>query len=175
MALPHRWGGEIERTVDPLGLVLKGGVWYVVAAVGDEPRTYRVSRIIAATLLDERFERPSGFDLAAFWDEWSEAFNTRMYPHEATIRLSPKGQRLLSVFLDSYRTRLVRASRGPPDAEGRVTARLPTESFAHAVLELLHFGLEIEVIGPPDLRRQVAELARQVHRGYLENDHGSEG
>lgn len=171
----HRWGGEIDRTVDPLGIVLKGGVWYVVAAVGDEPRTYRVSRIITATLLDERFERPSGFDLAAFWDEWSEAFNARMYPHGATVRLSPKGQRLLPFFLDSYRTRLVRASQGPPDAEGWVTACLPTESFEHAALELLHFGLEIEVIGPPDLRRQVATLAGQVHRRYLDGDRDSDG
>ena len=162
----QRWGGEVERTVDPLGLVLKGGVWYVVAAVDGSPRTYRVSRIISAEKLPDRFERPAGFDLATYWSTWSDAFNARMYGQEAMIRLSPSGQRLLSYFLDSYRTRKVRASQGPPDQDGWVTAILPTEAFPHAAMELLRFGMEIEVLGPPELRRQLADLAGEVAARY---------
>src|SRR5580692_9692195 len=38
--------GPVSRTVDPLGLVLKGGAWYLVARVGEQTRTYRVANII---------------------------------------------------------------------------------------------------------------------------------
>lgn len=41
------WKDVVERTLDPLGLVLKGGVWYLVAAVKGAPRTYRVSNILS--------------------------------------------------------------------------------------------------------------------------------
>src|SRR5436190_22564811 len=61
--------GIAERVVEPLGVVLKSGVWYVVAAREGQPRTYRVSRIQTAELLDERFERPEDFDLADYWTE----------------------------------------------------------------------------------------------------------
>jgi len=162
----HRWAGKVDRTVAPLGLVLKGGVWYVVAAVEGTPRTYRVSRIISADLLATRFERPADFDLVAYWRTWSEAFNARMYPGEATIRLSPSGQRLLSFYLDSYRTRAVRASQDPPDGDGWVTARLPTEGLRQAAMELLRFGMEVQVLAPPELRRQLAELAQDVYLRY---------
>ena len=162
----RRWGGEIERTVEPLGLVLKGGVWYAVAAVDGDPRTYRVSRILSADLQDGRFERPDGFDLAAYWSAWSEAFNRRLYPDTATIRLSPAGQRLLPYFLDSYRTRVVRASQGTADEEGWVSASVPTESLHHAAMELLRFGTEIEVLDPPELRAAIAGLAGAIRTRY---------
>lgn len=162
----QRWGGEVDRTAEPLGLVLKGGVWYVVAAVDGTARTYRVSRILAADLLTVRFERPAMFDLARYWAEWSEAFNERMYPRQATVRFSPAGQRLLSFFLDSYRTRMARASQGEPDEMGWVTASLPMESFSHAAMELLRFGTEIDVLDPPELRAQLADLAGAILARY---------
>src|SRR5262245_11112504 len=68
----RRWGGEVERTLEPLGLVLKAGAWYVVARVDEQPRAYRVARILDLVVLDRRFERPGDFDLAAFWQTWSE-------------------------------------------------------------------------------------------------------
>ena len=162
----QRWGGEINRTVEPLGLVLKGGVWYVVGSDDGRLRTYRVSRIIAASLLPTRFERPAEFDLATYWQEWSDAFNARMYPGEATIRLSPTGQRLLSFFLDSYRTQAVRTTQGSPDDTGWVTARVPTEGLTQAAMELLRFGMEVEVLEPPELRQRLATLAGEIRNRY---------
>ena len=159
----QRWGGdEVCRTLEPLGLVLKGGVWYVVAAVDGDRRTYRVSRVRSVKPTGETFVRPADFELAAYWAEWSQAFNRRMYPGAATIRLSPNGMALLTFFLDTYRTQAVRATASPPDADGWVTATLPIETFTHAALELLHFGMEAEVIAPAELRQTVAALAAQI-------------
>src|SRR3954454_22221113 len=64
----------VERTMEPLGLVLKAGVWYVVASTDGQIRTYRISRVAGATALEERFERPASFDLASTWAESSAAY-----------------------------------------------------------------------------------------------------
>src|ERR1700749_961979 len=63
-------GGEKGggRGRDPLGLVLKGGEWYLVTRVRTQLRTYRVSSIAQLTVHDETFERPEDFDLR---DEWT--------------------------------------------------------------------------------------------------------
>ena len=53
--------------IEPFGLVLKAGIWYVVARRDGALRTYRISWILAAACLDETFERPADFDLAAYW------------------------------------------------------------------------------------------------------------
>ena len=57
----------VEREVGPLGLVAKGGVWYLVAAIDGDIRNYRVSRVIEAEVTDQVFVRPEAFDLVAHW------------------------------------------------------------------------------------------------------------
>ncbi len=161
------WRGISDRTVDPLALVLKGGAWYVFAVADGTPRTYRVSRIIEATMRDELVIRPPGFELAAYWAGWSQDFYCRLYPDSATIRLSPKGMALLPHFLDSYRTETVRRTASPPDDDGWVTAVVPIEQVGHAALELLHFGIDVIVISPPELRGELADLAQALLERYV--------
>ena len=72
----RRWQGEVVRTLEPLGIVLKGGSWYVVATVDEQIRTYRAARILEIERLPERFERPTGFDLAAFWETWAAGLSS---------------------------------------------------------------------------------------------------
>ena len=73
----RRDGVDVERLLEPLGLVLKSGIWYLVAQVADSddaPRTYRVSRVQEAQLLEERFERPPEFNLAEHWSSSIAAY-----------------------------------------------------------------------------------------------------
>jgi predicted DNA-binding transcriptional regulator YafY len=64
----RRGDGElVERTIDPLGLVAKSGTWYLFARTGEGFRSYRISRIEEAKLLDLPIERPLNFDLATAW------------------------------------------------------------------------------------------------------------
>jgi len=100
----QRWKGEVCRTVDPLGIVLKAGTWYLVAAVDGQERTYRVSRIHELEVLNDRFERPNLFDLPDFWRRWSERFERSMYRTEAQVRFSPRGVRLLPMLLGQWLT-----------------------------------------------------------------------
>src|SRR5947199_168115 len=78
---------KVTRVVEPLGIVLKGGVWYFVATTEAQIRTYRVSRVAAVEVLDERFDRPAGFELATYWSEASAAFERDVPRAVLTIRI----------------------------------------------------------------------------------------
>src|SRR5207247_7367817 len=79
----------VTRILEPLGLVIKAGVWYLVARTEDQIRTYRVSRVVAACRLDERFERPDAFDLASYWTESSAAYERDAPRQEVVVRVRP--------------------------------------------------------------------------------------
>ncbi|KOX18792.1 transcriptional regulator [Saccharothrix sp. NRRL B-16348] len=152
-----RWAQvEVERTVEPLGLVLKAGTWYLVART-DGLRTYRVSRVLELTALDESFDRPEGFDLAEYWAGWSERFEERMYPMRVTVRMTPNGLRSARVLLG------LPAARELEDIEPEgewTTVRVPVESLDHAVVDLLRLGPDVEVLEPAELRdRVIARIA----------------
>ncbi|MGW5737232.1 MULTISPECIES: helix-turn-helix transcriptional regulator [Streptomyces] len=154
----RRWGGEVRRELHPLGLVLKAGNWYLVAAADDTVRTYRVSRFLEVTAADEESARPAGFDLAAYWESASRELQARVLKGTARVRLSPTGLRLLPALFGAAGTRAVEGA-GEPDEDGRRVVDLEVETLPVAVSDLLRLGLEAEVLGPPELR---AELARTV-------------
>jgi predicted DNA-binding transcriptional regulator YafY len=157
----ERWGGvTVERTVEPLGVVLKAGSWYLVAAVEGQSRTYRVSRLLDVQAVDGHFERPEEFDLVTYWQSWSEDFLDRLYRYHAVVRLSPRAIDMLPVLFSRVAARNALASAEPPDAEVWVRLTIPIESSIHAPVELLRFGADAEVISPPELREEIAAAAR---------------
>lgn len=165
----RRWGGEVTRTLEPLGLVLKAGVWYLVAHAGGQPRTYRVSRMLELELQDGRFERPEGFDLAEYWRSWSEGFADRLYRDRATVRLSPRGVVLLPYLLGQGVARMALEAAGDPDATGWVQVEIPIESVEHAVPALLQLGADAEVLAPQSLRARMAMTVGALARLYETN------
>jgi predicted DNA-binding transcriptional regulator YafY len=159
----ERWGAvTVERTVEPLAVVLKAGSWYLVAAVDGQTRTYRVSRLLDVQTLDGHFERPDEFDLVSYWQSWSEGFLERLYRYHAVVRLSPRALDMLPVLFSSVATRHALASADPPDADGWVRLTLPIESSMHAPIEILRFGADAEVVSPPELREEIALAARDL-------------
>jgi len=157
----ERWTGEVTRLLAPLGLVLKAGSWYVVATVdpGGDPRTYRVARILDLEVSDETFDRPAGFDLAAYWREWSARYERDVYRDEAVLRLSPAAVRLLPGWWGPVAAEAAARTAGPPDAAGWVRARVPIETVEHATAQVLRLGAGVEVLAPARLRERVAAHA----------------
>lgn len=163
----RRWGDrEVTRTLDPLGLVLKAGNWYLAARCDGTDRTYRVSRIIEWRETGEPFARPAHFDLAAYWQEWSEQFERRLYPRVAVVRLSPLGRDLVPFYLGAVGARALRETGGEPDEDGWSMVELPVEPGGPALGQLLRFGPELQVLTPADLRAQVAEAVAKMAAGY---------
>ena len=181
----RRWAREeVDRELDPLGLVLKAGVWYLVAvgrapdarlehdapAPPGQPRTYRVSRVLALRECPGRVHRPAGFELAEFWRGRSAQLRAALWRELATVRLSPRGRELVPLLLGSVEARAVAAavtaSEAEPDGEGWLTVTLPIESTRHAEAALLRLGAEVEVLAPPELRTCMAHTAQTLAARY---------
>jgi predicted DNA-binding transcriptional regulator YafY len=158
----RRWGGEVSRTIDPLGLVLKGAAWYVVARCEGQYRTYRVSRILALEPLETTFERPADFDLDRNWHEWEANFQQRLFHGEITARVSPLGYEALRWGLSPVAYERALESASEPDDDGWRIVIIPIESMEIARWDVLRFGPEIEVIEPTDLREQIRESAQAM-------------
>ena len=150
------------RRVDPLGLVLKGGVWYLVAAHRRVLRTYRVSRVRSATLRKERFERDPAFDLVAWWREASDGLDASILRLPVRLRLSENGLRRLPAVVPGVTTRRAVESAGPPDATGWRELELRLESELVARSQLASLGGEVEVLSPVTLRHALADFGQAI-------------
>lgn len=155
-----RPGRTVRRRLDPLGLVLKAGTWYLVAAHRRQPRTYRVSRLGGARAVPGPAWRPEGFDLGAWWAVSSSAFDATIRPLRARLRVSPLAARHLPGAVPGQITRDALAA-GQVDAAGWTTLDLPLEGVDVAVTQL--GGLAgVEVVAPSELRAALAAHGSRV-------------
>lgn len=165
----RRWAEprEVDRTIRPLGLVLKSGRWYLVARQDGGggvwlDRTYRVAQILALETLDDRFTRPDGFDLARHWEASLDEFEARLRRGEAVVRLSPEALRRFPDLMDARFVRAAEETAGPPDADGWREVVLPMESPENTASELLRLGPHAEVTAPPALRALMSRAAADL-------------
>jgi len=151
-----------ERIVDPLGLVAKGSVWYLVASIDGDVRSYRVSRIEDAQVLEQPAVRPRGFDLAAFWEESSAKFKTHLPKYSATLRVKQATLPRLP-----YGGRFARVEHvGASDEDGWAKVSMRFQFEEEACEYALSFGTQVEVIEPLELREKVVEMAKSVIEFY---------
>jgi len=162
----RRGEGCVHRRVDPLGLVLKAGVWYLVACHRGGLRTYRVSRIVEVQPRPETFERPVDFDLAAAWAETSADFDRSILREVVRVRVSPGGARLLSAAVPSAATAQAVAGAAPADSEGWIELDLAVESEAVAHHQLTSLGADVEVLAPLSLRAAMAATGEAMVRRH---------
>jgi predicted DNA-binding transcriptional regulator YafY len=170
------WTDLVHRCLEPYGLVLKAGRWFLVAAVHDVRgprhfgeirgvlRTYRVNQIRSLTITGETFERPVGFDLPAHWQAHVREFRARLQQGEALVRLSPVAMERLPEMMSQ--AVVAAARRGHPDAYGWQCARLPIESLTNAETTFLQLGAEIEVLEPAELRDRLKRTAAGLSELY---------
>ena len=158
------WDKVVERDLDPLGLVLKAGTWYLLARADRSVRTYRVGKILEAAVREETFAYPASFDLAAQWRESSKRFEDSLYRGEAVLLLNERGRHKLS-FLGAAIERAVRqTAKAQRGGLWRVT--IPTETIEQATRDILSLGADVEVLGPEALRAAVRAEAEALLARY---------
>jgi predicted DNA-binding transcriptional regulator YafY len=158
------WRGTSRRELEPLGLVLKAGAWYMVArAVGKaDVRTYRLASVLDLRIGTKAFKRPREFDLARYWRESSARFEAELCPLQARIRISPRGLKWLGNARLKFTASAAEPARGRARRSGWQEVVLPIESIEHGARQLLAFGAEVEVLAPAALRAQVCRQARKL-------------
>jgi len=147
-----------ERSGDPLGLVAKGSVWYLIANVDGQPRTYRLSRISQAVILDEPATRPVDFNLARYWERSAAELREKLPRYYATYLVDPRAMQWVR-----YRGWRLEEELAEGD---RMRVRLRFDAEHEAVQFALSFGSEIEVVEPVELRAKVLEGALATARRY---------
>ncbi|WP_405769366.1 WYL domain-containing protein [Streptomyces sp. NBC_00080] len=175
----RRGESEVVRELEPYGLVLKAGVWYLCARVrmaeteakGAKAgtgafRTYRIDRFVGVDVMEDRFSRDEGFDLPGFWGEQAERFARSILRAEVVLRLSATGVRNLPHAVDPVAARDALAGVPGPDATGWATVTLRVESEEVAHTQLAALGPEAEVLFPATLRERFAADARRLTELY---------
>lgn len=151
----------VHRELEPHGLVLKAGVWYVIARRDQRFLSYRADRFQHVEVTAEPFHRAEDFDLPAFWEDTSEEFARSLLRETIQIRITPPALRRLHAVADPAGARAAEAAATGPDPDGWMTTQLPVESLDVAYSQLLSLGPEVEVLTPPRLRHR---FTRATHR-----------
>jgi predicted DNA-binding transcriptional regulator YafY len=151
-------------TVDPLGLVAKAGVWYLVALAparsgrsGPEPTLFRVSRVRSCQIREQAAVRPDGFDLNVAWAGLRTSVENRQRDLRVSIRVSPAALAMTR--------RLLASKIQPGDQRGSAdepVLRLTFASVGEAVGSLMGLGTRIEVVDPPGIRAALKQAAREL-------------
>ncbi|RPI92523.1 MAG: YafY family transcriptional regulator [Chloroflexi bacterium] len=146
-----------QRRLDPYGLVHRWGWWYVVGFchVRKEVRTFRVDRIFDIALLETTFTPAPDFDLK---DHLKKEFEGQP-KITARLRFAPEFTVLLAGYQSYWET-------VEPQADGSVEVTFAAPALEWAASTTLAYGPAVEVLGPPELRRMVAEWVEATGRIY---------
>lgn len=149
-------GKLVERLVNPLGLVAKGSVWYLVAAVEQEVRSYRISRVRHAILTDFPSIRPPEFNLADYWQKSMVEFKANLPYYGVKVRVAPTAMPWLRYA--GYFARIEQIHL--PDADGWIPVSIRFDVEAAACAYVLGFGAQMEVVEPLELRDRILQAAK---------------
>ncbi|WP_280236497.1 helix-turn-helix transcriptional regulator [Nocardia cyriacigeorgica] len=155
-----RTGEQSRRLVDPLGLVDKDGIWYLVAGTDRGRRTFRVERIDEMEVTAEVADRPEDFDLAEAWQQVVDEVERQRSTVAATVLISTQ---LLPVLRNQQGRHCV--VDGPID-DGRVQVRVTAPTAWMVAQQLAGWGRSIEVTGPADVCCELARIGAELVARY---------
>lgn len=151
-------GKRVERLVNPLGLVAKGSVWYLVAAVEKEVRSYRISRVQQAVLTDSPCIHPVGFNLADYWQRSLVEFKANLPCYRVRVRVVSEAISWLRYA--GYFAQIEQIDA--PDSDGWIPVTLRFDVEKAACAYVLGFGAQMEVIEPLELRDRILQAAKEA-------------
>lgn len=155
-----RRGRRSNRTIQPWGLAAKDRVWYVLAGTAHGRRTFRVDRIAAAEVTDERFERPSDLELSTAWEEVVDEVERRRGSTTATVLISARFARFLDGQFGRHARRLAEL------ADGRVRVEVAAQMPRAIAEQLAGWGAVLEVEQPDEVRAELARIGAELVERY---------
>jgi predicted DNA-binding transcriptional regulator YafY len=149
-----------DRRVDPYGLMLRNGFWYVLGRDHghDGLRTYRVDRIAGGVEIvgeDHAFERPAGFDPRDVLPTDAKQFGVAADTTSARVRISP--ERAALVERDVGSDRVVARRRN-----GSIEVSVPAGNAAAFASWVLGLTDHAEVLSPKAVREDLINRLRAL-------------
>jgi predicted DNA-binding transcriptional regulator YafY len=157
------WTGSKRAILEPLGIVLKAGEYYFVALRRGRPAIHKLEYARDLALLDEGFERPTAFDLAAVWRVALDQFEASLRRGVARLRVAPTAMSRLGSLNADMAEPIFTATQ---QADGWRDVEVPIESVEHAASQLLGLGAEMQVLAPEALRTELKRRAEAVAALY---------
>lgn len=155
-------GESSNRVLNPLGLVYKRGVWYLVAERPElnEYRTFRVDQILDVRLSNIQFEYPENFSLNEhIGSSWGVFTNDSV--EIVKLKFSPSvASRVKSIRYHRSQELIDELPDGSVIVKLEVCGLLELKSW------LLQWGNEVKVLEPISLRDEVIKAARQIVEMY---------
>lgn len=141
------------RSVQPLGLVRDGGLWFLAAYCLDrqDQRLFRVDRIIAAQKTQVGFEPPAGFDVRAFLERQLQNVPAR-WQAEVWLAATP----------ETLRYDLLPARASVTEEGGGVVLRCGVNDLQGFAARLLELGCGLELRSPPELKAAFQRLSERA-------------
>ena len=154
-------GETSTRTADPLGIVCKQSVWYLVARTPKGMRTFRLSRMREVMVLAIGFERPASFDLADYWTTSTAKLKEQQGHFWATVAMS--GGAAASLRRWSTMTLAPDQSAAGSLLEGWQIWNIDLQTLSEARFAVMGYGASAIALGPAELLTAIdTELARMA-------------
>jgi predicted DNA-binding transcriptional regulator YafY len=149
-----------DREVDPYGLLLRGGFWYLLGRDHghDELRTYRVDRIDGAVRVagdDGAFARPPGFDPREVFPDDAKRLGSGDDGISARVRISPERAALVEREIGGD---AVVARR----RDGSIEVTVPASNAPAFTSWVLGLAEHAEVLGPKAVRDAFVARLREL-------------
>jgi predicted DNA-binding transcriptional regulator YafY len=165
LSYADRAGNPSTRVVHPLGLAVKGTVWYLVAGTDDGLRTFRVGRVKSVEQTGDQVDRPDGFDLAATWKRIVANVDELRSPHQVEAMADADVVPILRWMFERQLT--VIDETGP---DGQTHVSIGGHSIERITAQIAGFGARISVIAPEQARAEMARIGRELVGSYSANE-----
>ena len=161
------WKNFRRHIVDPLGIVVKSGTWYLLAKKQQKILIFNIEKISILEVLEDQFALPQEFDLAKIWKQSVSQFEKTLFSNSATIKVFPDALDHLDRLGDLAKESILTAKE---ELDGSREVTIAIESIEKFARDTLWFAGDIAVIGPQALLDQVNDmivnLQRHLNLGY---------
>lgn len=162
-----RGGRPTVRVVHPLGVALKGTVWYLVAGTEEGLRTFRVSRASSVERTGQPVVHPDGFDLAGTWQRIVEVVDRLRSPVAVSVLARPEMVEVLRWFFEGQvEVGEVADDGGEVPSDGRVPVTVRGQHVESLAAQLAGFGRRVEIVGPAEARQRAARIGQELVEMY---------
>jgi predicted DNA-binding transcriptional regulator YafY len=152
-------GGESERCIEPMGLVLKGYTWYLhgYCLNRDDYRVFRLSRIRNLLILEDTFQRRMVM-LSELNENWGPQHDSKTV--DLVLRFTGPAKVPAEDHFDSDEI------ERQPDGSLTVRVRYPDNDWLIGFL--LHFRTDLFILEPPHIAEAVRKSALEISKLYID-------